>query len=34
MPDTIKQEQWPAQSQQSNETTPMVYADDTGQIIM
>ena len=40
MSDRIRPEQWPVQSQQSmyqdhaNETTPMVYVDDTGQIIM
>ena len=40
MPDTIKPEKWSVQSQQrmyqghANETTPMVYADDTEDIIM
>ena len=40
MQDTIKPEQWLVQSQQpmywghAYEATPMVYADDTGQIIM
>ena len=40
VPDTKKFEQWPVQSRQpmnqshAKEATPMVYADDTGQIIM